>query len=176
MISVEKISLGFRDIGLNYGFPMTFVKLGLGSEMTGDELLDEIVKFPGSSWVCFCGQDTIQLGMGTLVKNLLKLGFNTEIEYNGKDNEPKWVHTADRWLVDYIEDGPFNYFALRPQDMVLIDIRKTSLGELERYFENLKAFTGTKCLFLGSEKDKEHPDFQSLVRKQVRCRIYTSGR
>lgn len=171
MLSVEKISVGFRDIGLNYGLPMTFVDLGDGPEMSSDDLLGEILKTPGCNWVCVRGKDTTQSGMGAFIKNLSKMSLYTEVENDGKGREPGWVHNVDRWMVDFVEECPFNYFSLRKEDMVLLDMEKLSYDLLQRYLDALSPFAGTRCV-KASAKDRKNPDFIDIVRKQSKCRIY----
>lgn len=179
MISVEKIYEGVRLEGVNYGLPMTFVKLGEGNDYSsGDDLLKDIVMFTKCNWVCLLGKDTTQVGMGNIVKALASMDLSIEVEQDGRTRTPGWMHSVERWLVDYIEGGPFNYFALRTQDMVRFVIgHQGDLLELTTVFEDLKMCPATKCLVVlrqpkpGKNKELYQKAFE-LSRKYDRTRVY----
>ena len=148
MIGVEKIFGGLRAEGVNYGLPMTFVCLGVGTEYSGDDLVSEIWKLNKCQWICFYGEDTLQLGMGTVVRNLSALGLRVEIENDGKAQTPGWLNEADRWVVDYTP-GPFSYKSLRAQDMIRIII--SSIDEVEALksiLEKVRGFEASKYLVI----------------------------
>lgn len=174
MISVEKLSEGVRHEGLNYGLPMLFVNLGLGKELLPEDLVREILILTKCRWVCFLGEDTTKVGMGTLVKGLSVVSLQIEIEVSGSVKDPGWLHTVDRWMVDYVEDGLFNYGALRSQDMIRFTIDGVGdLSFIKSKMDELKAFPGTKVLKLNSPSDKNLAlDTLVIARSQDRCRIY----
>lgn len=172
MITVGKISEGVRGEGLNFGLPMVFIKLGMGTEYPSvDELLREVVMKTRCKWALLFGENTTQVGMGTLVKGLSSLGLYTEVEVSGSVRDPGWLHAVDRWVVDYTENALFNFNALRSSDMVrwtVVD--RGDLSLMLSGFEELKLFPGTKYVRC-SNKELESEVFQ-FVRKYERSRIY----
>jgi len=176
MIMVEKIWEGIRQEGLNYGLPMLFIELGLGPSFQPEELVREVLTTTKCKWVCLIGEETTRVGMGTLVKGLSSVNLSTEIEVSGSSKDPGWLHTVDRWIVDYVENGNFNYGALRSQDMIrfLID-GKGDLRFVGEKLEELRMFPGTKMLSvtkISQLDDTLVTDVLILARGYDRCRIY----
>lgn len=179
MISVKKIYQGVRTEGVNYGLPMTFVQLGEGNAYDSvDDLLKDIVMFTKCNWVCVLGEDTTQVGMGALVKALYSMGLTIEIVHDGTTRTPGWLHSVERWMVDYAKDNPFNYFALRTQDMVRFTVQQLEdLDDLPKVFEDLKLCPGTKVIrVMQKPKPKETKELYQkafeLARKYERTRVY----
>ena len=171
MIKVEKIWEGIRDEGLNYGLPTTFLKLGPGPEYNSEELVKDILMKTRCKWVCILGESTTQIGIGTLVKGLSTVGMYIEVEVSGTIKDPGWLHTVDRWLVDYVKDSTFNYGALRTQDMIRFVVAgRGDLNFAKSGFEDLRLFLGTKYLKL-VDSELENEAF-ALVRSYERSRLY----
>lgn len=171
MIMVEKLWEGVRREGLNYGLPTLFIRFGSGPSFQAEDLVREVLTITKCKWVCFLGEDTTQVGMGTLVKGLSSVGLSTEVEVGGEVKDPGWVHTVDRWVVDYAEDGSFNFGSLRSQDMVRFQLKSESdLRYVSEKLEELRMFPGTKVLKLVT------PDLLTqvlvLARGIDRCRVY----
>ncbi len=148
MISVEKIQEGVRLEGLNYGLPTVFVKLGIGSiYLTVEELIRDILGPSRARWVCILGSNTTQVGLGTLIKGLSSTGFNTEVECWASVRAPGWLHSVDRWVIDYTKNPIFNLGGLRSADMVRFTVgEEEDLDFAEEGFKSLKLFSGTKYL------------------------------
>jgi len=174
MLSVYRMYEGIRHEGINYGRPELFVVLGTGSDYPSvDTLAEDIFRFTRHQWICILGDDTARIGMGSLVKILSKLGLYIELEADGKSATPGWFISADRWVVDYTEDSPFNYFTLRPQDM----IRFKYLGSTEDISRGLKvveASLGMKYLKVPTVSKDEYKEIFDLVTKNEDVRIYVS--
>ncbi len=172
MIAVTQISEGVRKEGLNYGLPTVFVKLGPGSPYPQvEELVRDVLTLTKCTWVCILGEDTTQVGIGSLVKGLSAVGLNVELECSGKVKDPGWLRSVDRWLVDLVQDGIFNLGALRSQDMIRFTIStEDSLGALEENLRSLPMFPGTKAINVTSSKLVAKV-FQ-VARKYPRTRIY----
>jgi len=171
MVEVVKIYEDIRQEGLNYGLPTTFLRLGLGPEYSSEELVREVLMHTSCKWVCVYGESTTRVGMGTLAKGLSSVGMYIEVETSGEYRDPGWLHTIDRWVVDYVKDGSFNYNALRSQDMVRFIV--SGPGDLSfatEGFEELKLFPGTRYIKLGDKKLKN--EAFSLIRKFERSRLY----
>ena len=172
MIEVRKIWEGIRQEGLNYGLPMLFIKLGTGPSFQPEELVREVFTTTKCKWICLLGEDTTRVGMGTLVKGLSSLNLSSEVEVSGSVKDPGWIHTVDRWIVDFVEDGIFNYGALRSQDMIRFVLEEDGdLRFAEEKLEELRMFPGTKLLKLKTLTLLE----KSLILARIhdRCRIYT---
>lgn len=171
MIMVEKIWEGVRQEGLNYGLPTLFIKLGIGPSYQPEDLVREVLTLTKYKWVCLLGEDTTRVGMGTLVKGLSSVNLSTEVEVSGGMKDPGWLHTVDRWVVDYVENGSFNYGALRSQDMIrFILVGDSDVRFAEEKLEELRMFPGTKVLRLNSIDLAEKT--LVLARGYDRCRIY----
>lgn len=183
MIEIERVWEGVREEGLNYGLPSTFIILGPGPEFTAEELVREILVNTKCRWVCIQGEGTTRVGMGSVIKGLSSSGLMIEIEVSGEFKDPGWFTSVDRWLVDYVPNGAFNYAALRSNDMVRFYARSLEdLLVIENGFEELKIFPGTKVLVLDSSKVSEEssPAFGraifELIRKYERVRVYSQWR
>ena len=175
MVEVEKLWEGIRKEGLNYGLPTTFVRLGKGPEFNSEELVREIIISTKCKWVCILGKGTTQVGMGTLVKGLSSVGMYVEVETSGEVRDPGWMHTVDRWVVDYTGEGSFNFGALRSQDMVRFVVKgEGDFNFAKEGFEELKLFPGTKYIKLLENKLK-NPVFD-FVRKHERSRLYIESK
>ena len=170
MISIERVWEGIREEGLNFGLPTLYLELGEGREYaSAEELIRETLTLTRCRWVCILGEKTTQVGMGTLVKGLSAVGLNVELECPGSVRDPGWLHTADRWVVDYVKDGAFNYTALRSQDMVRFLVKNEGdLAYAREGFEALRLFSGTKCVKVLEEI---HGVFD-LVKRYDRSRVY----
>lgn len=179
MLDIKKIYEGIRREGLNSGIPMTFVELGLGREYPEPEaLVGELIKNSRFQWICFLGQDTTQVGMGTIVRGLHQCSQNVEIEIEAGRKDPGWIHSASRWVVDYSVDAIFNYQILRANDMIRIPVE--DIGDLEivnTALTELKKQISTKYIKIARNVDKEL--YQELVVKildittrKERVRIY----
>lgn len=175
MIRVEKVWEGIRSEGLNYGLPTTFLKLGPGPDYNSEDLVKEILMQTRCKWVCILGESTTQIGIGTLVKGLSTVGMYIEVEVGGSIKDPGWLHTVDRWLVDYVKEPTFNYGALRTQDMIRFVVEgRGDLNFAISGFEELKLFPGTKFIRL-TDSELENEAF-ALVRKYDRSRLYEERR
>ena len=152
MVEVNKIWEGVRLEGLNYGLPTTFILLGSGREYNSEDLVREVLMHTKCKWVCIFGEGATQVGMGTLVKGLSSVGMYIEVELGGEVRDPGWLHTVDRWVIDYVEEGAFNYGALRGQDMVRFIVRgEGDFNLAKRGFEALKLFPGTRYIRIGAK-------------------------
>ena len=173
MVTVEKISEGIRKEGLNYGLPMVFLKLGAGVPyLSVENLVRDMLMYTRCKWVCIFGEGTTQVGMGTLVKGLSSVGMYIEVECSALVRDPGWLHSVDRWIIDYVEEPLFNYAALRSQDMVRFTTHNVSdLDLIKRGFESLRLFPGTKYVKVVSDI----PGLFEFVRKYERSRIYVTG-
>jgi hypothetical protein len=176
MLSVRKIWEGIRKEGLNYGLPMLFVRMGTGPSFQPEDLVREVYTTTKCKWVCFLGEETTKIGMGTLVKGLSSLNLSTEIEVGGDVRDPGWIHTVDRWVIDYVENGSFNYGALRSQDMIRFQIGgEGDLSFVSEKLEELRMFPGTKLLKVEDSTGSLESLLTQvllLVRGVDRCRIY----
>lgn len=175
MISVEKIYEGVRDEGVNYGLPMTFLKLGEGTPYPSvDELVKELVVHTRCKWVCIVGKDTTQVGMGSLIKGLASMGIYLEVECPGDTRDPGWLHSVDRWIVDFVPDFSFNIAALRSADMVRFSVKtKSDLSTVRDGFEQLRTFPGTRYVRMDRMTAEElYSSVFEITRKYERGRMY----
>ena len=178
MILVEKIWEGIRSEGLGSGLPMVHIKLGDGTSYTSaEDLVRDILVKTRCRWVCLLGRDTTQVGMGTLIKGITSVGMSSEIEVDGTIRDPGWLHTADRWIVDYTPKPSFNLGALRSQDSVRFIVRDIpSLIIADNSLKNLDLFPGTKYIkLLGSTQDLPRMfniEALRVARKYDRTRVY----
>lgn len=171
MVEVEKIYEDVRQEGLNFGLPTTFIKFGPGPEYSSEDLVREVLMHTRCKWVCIFGEGTTRVGTGTLVKGLSSVGMYIEVETSGEVRDPGWLHTVDRWIINYVKDGAFNYNALRSQDMMKFIVKgEGDLNFAKEGFEDLKLFPGTKYVKLGDKKLKN--EAFALVRRYERSRLY----
>ena len=172
MITVEKIWEGVRLEGVNYGLPQVFLKLGQGDEYPSiEKLVQQIMMTTQSRWACILGENTTQVGMGTLIKGLSAVQLHIELECSASIRDPGWVHTVDRWMLDYVEKPLFDIGKLRSQDMIRFTIEsEPDVILLQTGFERLKLFEGYKCVNLKSKR--LYPEVFNFVRKFERSRIY----
>ena len=170
MISVEKLSEGIRQEGVNFGLPTVFLKMGLGEDYpTVDSLVRDILMHTKCKWICIFGENTTQVGMGSLVKGLSSLGMLIEIECDGTVRDPGWLHTPDRWVVDWVPDSLFNYHALRSDDQIRFRVEgEGDLRNAKEGFEALRLFPGTKYIVL---KEDVKGVFE-LIRNYNKSRVY----
>jgi len=175
VVEVSKIWEGIRLEGLNYGLPSTFLQLGIGPNYSSEELVRDVLMQTKCKWLVILGENTTQVGMGSLVKGLSSIGMYIELEVDGRTRDPGWMHSVERWVVDYVKGGAFNYGALRSQDMVRFTAREEKdLPVVEEAFELLKFFTGTKVLRIPKPlASKLWGNAFALVRKYERSRLYT---
>lgn len=169
MIEVEEMFEGIRGVGLNYGLPMFTVVLGKGEPYSSEQLMSKIVLETKCKWICIEAQ-SLDLGLGTLAKSLSQAKLLLEFECSGTERTPSWIHFTDRWMVEYVADGAFNYLSLRNTDMILFRIE--SIQDLEVagvFFETLGLFPGTKCLDVPYSLFHEALE---LARKYDRTRVY----
>jgi hypothetical protein len=172
LILVEKIFEGVRQEGVNYGLPMVFIKLGYGSEYpTGEGLVREIVTKCKCKWVCIFGDNTTQVGMGTVIKGLASVSMNIEVECPGSIRDPGWFASVDRWLIDYAEEPLFNTGILRTFDMVRFIVNgEGDLNQLQQGFKSLKAFPGNKIVIIKNKSIA--PAVFAFARDYDRVRLY----
>lgn len=161
MLTVAKIWEGIRDEGVNCGRPTCFIELGAGTPYVPEELAREMVSKTRCRCICIKGENTTQVGMGALVKALIGIGHEVEVESDGTVVTPGWAHQVSRWLVDYAEDTSFSYGALRGQDAVRFRVNTTEdLELLDRGLNTLRVFQGTKEVLL-------KPDVKTQLKMEV---------
>lgn len=171
MVDVAKIWEDTRKEGLNYGLPTVFLNLGNGPTYTSEDLVREILMHTRCKWVCILGENTTQVGMGTLVKGLSSIGMFIEVEASGEVRDPGWLHTVDRWVIDYAKEASFNYGALRSQDMIRFVVKgEGDLNFAKDGLEEVKIIPGTKYIRL-EEKSLRDEAF-ALVRGYEKARLY----
>jgi hypothetical protein len=178
-ISVAEIHQDVRKEGLGCGVPMTFIKLGPGTDYDkSTDLLEQVFLKLKSKWLCIYGPDTLQAGMGALLKGLRSLDAMTELECKGSELTPGWLHSVDRWIVDYEQDNQFNFLALRSTDMVRFYFR--AIGDTGFIDKGLKVldtpkqlFAGTKCILVSPKVFKQFKDvILDLANSSQRTRIF----
>lgn len=181
MLEVTRIYEGLRKEGLGIGVPMTFVEMGFGEDYPKvDSLVGQIVKNARTRWICITGEDTIRVGMGTLVTGLVKCDLRVEVTYSGLDRDPSWLLNTDRWIVEYLPRSSFNYKGLRSSDMVKFipkseDSRSPDLKRASEFLEALRGFVGTKYFLVSQELREDKPfirELFELIVPEERVRIY----
>ena len=175
MITVKKITENIKAEGMNTGLPTTFIELGDGSDYDKVEaLVLLLLKTTKCPWVCIFGEETVRVGIGALVKGLQAIGRQVEIECLSQYRDPGWIHSVDRWTVDYLERGVFNYGALRGQDMVRFGLTtEEDLVNIEKGLEKLKLFLGTKYIKMSKGLSPAlKTEAFNLVRKHDKTRVY----
>ena len=180
MIYIEKIQEVVRQEGLNYGLSVVLLKLGyVGKEYpAAEDLVRDVMTNTKSKWVCVVGENTTQVGLGTLMKGLNAVGYYTEVECSGLTRDPGWLHLVDRWVIDYVESPVFNMGALRGSDMVRFTVKdRGDLTFVKEGFEQLRLFTGTRYIKLIQEEGKRVPadlqrDILELLKYHDRARVY----
>lgn len=179
-ISLANMYEDVRDEGLGIGIPMTFLKLGSpGVEYeTSAKLLEYVFMRLKSKWVCVLGEATTQAGMGAFAKGMHQLQITTEFECSGKEISPNWLHSVDRWVVDYTGDDQFNFTALRTPDTVRFylgvfeDLKFISKG-LSVLDTPKKLFAGTKYIVVNRERYKQfREEILSLAKSSPRTRVF----
>lgn len=150
VVEVSKIWKGLRKEGMNYGLPTTFVQPGPGAEYESTmDLVKELMTIAGTGWICLVGDYSTQVGMGTVVDGLTRLGFYIEVECSAGFKDPGWFKKADRWTVDYVSEAVYDYGKLRNVDQVRFLVNnERDLAQAKIGFESLKFFPGTKYLKL----------------------------
>lgn len=135
-ISVEKFYEATRLEGLNCGLPCTFVKFGPGEQFSKvEDFVGKVVRLARFRWVVLLGEGTTQQGMGTAVRGLWQCNLSSEFEVSGLRKDPSWLHSVNKWTVDYVEDPVFNYGSLRSGDMIRFHVK--DFKDLERLAEGL---------------------------------------
>ena len=176
MLAIEKMWESTRFEGLGTGLPMTFVKLGPGVPYEGsDTLVREVYFTTKCKWICFLGEDTLKVGMGSVAKGLHSVDLYTEVEVSGALKEPGWIHAIDHWIVDYVKGGYFNYFGLRNQDAVRFDVPGMSPEEVKEAMEELSMFPIVKYIRITPEAAKDKKlvaEYREVVRGYDRSRLY----
>jgi len=176
MISIESLYHGIRSEGVNFGLPMTFVRLGEGNPYPSVETaVEEIWRASASNWICILGEETLRVGVGSLVAGLSTLGLRVELEYSEGGLIPGWAsRNVDRLIVNYLENTKANYFNLRAADMIRFSIGSTEdLRAVEKGLAVVKKSEATKYILLGV------PDLLGscfeVVRHYSRTRLYWEG-
>ena len=119
MIEVERIYDDVRTEGLYCGTPMTFLKLGLGSEYTGcKQLLEEVVLLGRRRWVCLIGEDTTRAGIGRFFEGLRSFGFSSEVVIASSRKEPGWRTKTTSIIVDFNGKMVYDLTTLRAGDAI----------------------------------------------------------
>jgi len=173
MISIEKIYHDIRAEGFNAGTPMTFVKVGFGSDYEkAEDLVSDIMKLVMSNrWVCVVAEEAT--GLGTLIKDLRTCQLRTEVCCSGTFKDPGWLHSADRWCIDHVEGGTFNYLALRGNDMLRFTINGLEdLPALSEYLKDFFLLTGLKIIKLTSSSKELRRQAIQIAGKFDKVRIY----
>lgn len=173
MISVEKMFEDIRKEGVNYGLPTVFLRLGDGNMYPSVEgLVREIVFKSKCQWVCILGSNTTQVGMGSVIRGLASVGMRIEVECNGTTKEPGWLHSVDRWIVDYSESSVFNLSSLRSSDMVRYSVEgEGDFNLMQQGFKALKSvFPGTS--YVNLKNKKMLPEVFAFARQYSNARIY----
>lgn len=177
MLEVSKISEGLRGEGLSIGIPMTFIECGSGVPYSDEELIRQLIqstRYKGE-WVCILGNDTLKVGMGSLVQGLAKCLFHIEIEADGLTKDPGWFQYVDRWVVDFTPAARFNYNALRSNDSVRFTMTNdTDIEEVKEAFTALRNCQAAKYLKVVdmSMWTLHSQELKDIVRQQDRNRIY----
>ena len=121
-VNVFRLHRGYRKVGVNYGLPVWYVDVGPGVSYTAEELLKKLINMgmKRGDWVVVRNNPIKEKGIGYFVGGLNYIGVRVEVEDNGMSRTPGWFPKVDRWLVEYVEGGVFNYRALRNNvDMLL---------------------------------------------------------
>ena len=119
-MNVSKIWWGYREIGPSYGLPVIFVKAG-NTQHSPETLMEEMRKMGLNikQLVVLTGFGTEDKGIATLVEGLKLCKVSVEFECGGLEKMPAWFTRVDRWFVEWLEEGLFNYTGLRTkQDML----------------------------------------------------------
>jgi len=121
-MNIFKIYWGYRNFGLSYGLPTLHIEMGPGISYSPEALLEKVVKggLQKDNWVLLSGNPTREKGSGVLVDGLKFIRTKVEIEEDGKSPAPGWFPKPDRWIVDWVDKGPFNYGALRSRQDMLV--------------------------------------------------------
>jgi len=102
-VNIFKLHRGYRGVGINFGLPVFYVDCG-----------------PGVAWVVIRNNPLEEKGIGILVEGLKYVRVKVEVECSGSSRCPGWFPKVDRWMVDWVEGGIFNYGSLRNRQDMLI--------------------------------------------------------
>jgi len=142
MIEVEKIYDDIRTEGLYCGTPMTFVKLGLGTEYPScRQLLENVVLLGRRRWVCLIGENTTRAGIGRFFEGLKSFGFSSEVVITGNRKEPGWRNKTTSIIVELGEELRYDLTTLRMGDAIRISLHtvddvKNIQSVLDRFEED----------------------------------------
>lgn len=133
-MNIFKLHKGYRDFGVNYGLPVFHIDCGLGVNYNPLEVIRKLgnMGLGKENWVVIRNNPLGEKGIGVLVEGLKYVGARVEIECNGSDMCPGWFPKVDRWIVDWNEEGAFNYGALRARQDMLVYRGEDIEGFIER--------------------------------------------
>lgn len=173
MFEVKRIYEGIRTEGFNQGVLCTFVQLGTGSTYNSvDDFMAELYPLIRTNWVCFQGEDTIRVGMGTLIQGLKELRFNVEVIYSSYLKEPGWFNSVDLWMVDYQPKSFFSYSKLRPKDSIRYKVPEEVREDfLLGISDSIGMCAAIRLVSLESETEVDIPSLISNFGRQDRLRI-----
>jgi hypothetical protein len=121
-MNIFRVHQGYRELGISYGLPVFFVDCGVGMSLTPKDVADRLIilGLQKGDWIVLRGDPVGEKGCGVFVSGSKQLGFRIEVEDNGAFGCPGWFPQADRWILWYRKDSPYNYGALRARQDMLI--------------------------------------------------------
>jgi len=135
-VNVFKVHRGYRKIGPGYGLPVFYIDMGPGLNLRVEDILTKLENlgvYLGST-IVIRNSPLKQQGISILIEGIKSTNLKVEVEEDGTTKDPMWMPKVDRWLVDWVKDGPFNYGGLRlRQDLIMC-----RNGNIEEFIEDTK--------------------------------------
>ena len=149
-MNVFRLHRGYRKIGPSYGLPVFYIDMGIGLNLTPEELLVRLEKmelFLGAT-IVIRNNPIREKGAGILVEGLKSVNLKVEVEEDGTTRDPMWFPKVDRWVVDFIANNEFNYGVLRArQDLLLC----RSGGRLDEFLSKTEKMGCLKGIVVNDE-------------------------
>lgn len=121
-MNIFKLHRGYRGVGINFGLPVFYVDCGPGVGYDPVEVIKKLghIGLGVGAWVVIRNNPLEEKGIGILVEGLKYVRVKVEVECSGSSRCPGWFPKVDRWMVDWVEGGIFNYGSLRNRQDMLI--------------------------------------------------------
>lgn len=143
-MKVFKIHRNYRRIGPGYGLPVFYIDMGFGLSLKVEEILVKLGTlgiYLGST-VVVRNSPLKQQGIAVLVDAIKSTNLRIEIEEDGTTKDPIWMPKVDRWIVNWVKDGPYNYAGMRPRQDLIICTNE----DIEQFIQDTEEFGALKAV------------------------------
>ena len=136
-MKVFSIKKEIRKVGFNYGLPVWKIDFGLGANM---DLAAVMLKLKNMGmfkydWVVMNKKCVNEQGVSTLIDGLKSVGCSVECEIDAFNKAPTWYEKPDRWTINWVPNGLFNYNGIRKNQDIIV-CKDSQLDSMLKEFES----------------------------------------